>query len=395
MSVAAEHVGEIESVLSGGATGRDPVVVDSWRRCVAEHGLDPTRPSPAYIVPEPQLREHREQSERLIAIARNGLERLFRQVAGQNYVLLLADRHGVTVDYFGDPSFEAELRHAGLYLGSEWSEDRAGTCGVGACIVTGQALTVHQTDHFDLTHTPLSCTAAPIYDTAGTLTAVLDISLLRSPQPKASQTLALSLVSASARRIELANLMATMRREWVLRLASRRSSSTSIRRRRSRSMASGRILGTTHGAAQLLARVGGVDWRVPGAITGQLISRFFDLSVDDLPELTRARPSEERVVWLRDGSALFGHAIAPTLLARASRRAGRGDPAAAAGLERRGSGDAGARGDGGEARPRRAADPGPRRDRHRQGAARAGDPRQPGRRRPVRRAELRRDPRER
>jgi transcriptional regulator of acetoin/glycerol metabolism len=40
---------------------------------------------------------------------------------------------------------------------------------------------VHQTDQFDLTHTPLSCTAAPIYDTAGTLTAVLDISLLRSP----------------------------------------------------------------------------------------------------------------------------------------------------------------------------------------------------------------------
>jgi transcriptional regulator of acetoin/glycerol metabolism len=34
-----------------------------------------------------------------------------------------------------------------------------------------------------------------------------------------SQTLTLSLVSASARRIELANLMASMRREWVLRLA--------------------------------------------------------------------------------------------------------------------------------------------------------------------------------
>ena len=234
-------------------------------------------------------------------------------------MLLLADRHGVTVDYFGDPSFEAELRHAGLYLGSEWSEDRAGTCGVGACIVTGQALTVHQTDHFDLTHTPLSCTAAPIYDTAGTLTAVLDISLLRSPQPKVSQTLALSLVSASARRIELANLMATMRREWVLRLAKSPEFLDVDPEAAIALDGSGRILGTTHGAAQLLARVGGVDWRVPGAITGQLISRFFDLSVDDLPELTRARPSEERVVWLRDGSALFGHAIAPTLLARASR----------------------------------------------------------------------------
>lgn len=47
----------------------------------------PARPAEAYIVPETQLREHREQSERLIAIARSGLETLFKQVAGQNYVL--------------------------------------------------------------------------------------------------------------------------------------------------------------------------------------------------------------------------------------------------------------------------------------------------------------------
>ncbi|TIQ39213.1 MAG: sigma-54-dependent Fis family transcriptional regulator, partial [Mesorhizobium sp.] len=70
---------------------------------------------------------------------------------------LLADAKGVTVDFLGDPLFMDQLRKAGLYLGSEWSESRTGTCGVGSCIVTGEAMTIHQTDHFDTTHTPLSC----------------------------------------------------------------------------------------------------------------------------------------------------------------------------------------------------------------------------------------------
>ena len=65
-----DHVREIDRVLNGEETGRDLLVAESWRRCVESYGMDPTRPDPAYIVSEAQLREHREQSEQLIAIAR-------------------------------------------------------------------------------------------------------------------------------------------------------------------------------------------------------------------------------------------------------------------------------------------------------------------------------------
>lgn len=310
MAGEREHIREIEQVLSGARSIRDDIVVQSWLRCIDTHRLDPARPTEAYIVPDTQLREHREQSERLIAIARSGLETLFKQVAGQNYVLLLADAKGVTVDFLGDPLFMDQLRTAGLYLGSEWSESRTGTCGVGSCIVTGEAMTIHQTDHFDTTHTPLSCTAAPIFDTKGELTAVLDISLLRSPQPKVSQNLALHLVTASARRIELANLMAQMHSEWVLRF-SRSPEFLDVDPEAAIALdASGRILGTTRGAALLLAQAGGVDWRRSSPI-GQPISRYLDMDIDDLPSLTRGRPTEERLVFGRNGSALFAHAIEP------------------------------------------------------------------------------------
>lgn len=299
-----EHISEIDRVLNGEETGRDRLVSDSWRRCVEHYGMDPTRPDPAYIVSETRLREHREQSERLIAIARSGLQTLFRQVAGQNYVLLLADAEGVCVDFFGDPRFEDELRQAGLYLGSDWSEDLAGTCGVGSCLVTGEAITIHQGDHFGLAHTPLSCTAAPIYDTSGQLTAVLDISLLRSPSPKSSQNLALSLVTASARRVEMANLMASSRRDWVLRFSTSPEFLDVDPEAAVALDGSGRIIGMTKGAERL-APDGS------GSLIGRHIEDLIEVSVDDLPDLMRGRPTEERVLRLQDGRALFGHAIAP------------------------------------------------------------------------------------
>ncbi|WP_198521934.1 MULTISPECIES: sigma-54-dependent Fis family transcriptional regulator [unclassified Sagittula] len=299
-----DHVAEIDRVLRGQDTGRDSLVADSWRRCVESYGMDPTRAEAAHIVTDAELRAHREQSERLIATARSGLQALFRQVAGQNYVLLLADAKGVCVDFFGDPRFEDDLRQAGLYLGSNWTEDLAGTCGVGSCIVTGEAVTIHQGDHFGLAHTPLSCTSAPIYDTCGKLTAVLDISLLRSPSPKSSQNLAMNLVRASVRRVEMANLMAMTRRDWVLRVS---ASPEFLEVDPEAAVAldgSGHIIGMTHGARDILAPGG-------GSLIGQRIDTLIDLSVDDLPDLMRGRPSEDRVLRLRDGRGLYGHAIAP------------------------------------------------------------------------------------
>ncbi|WP_085033011.1 sigma-54-dependent Fis family transcriptional regulator [Ensifer aridi] len=313
----SDHIREIERVGRGLPVSRDDMVVKSWLRCLEHHRLDPAQTCEAYIVPEPRLKEHRQQSEDLINIARSGLEHLFRQVAGQNYVLLLSDRQGVTVEFLGDPLFDNNLRKAGLYLGSEWSEWRAGTCAVGACLETGEALTIHQTDHFDNTHTPLSCTAAPIYDARGELSAVLDISLLSSPIQKASQNLALHLVTATARRIELANLMAQAPHQWVLRF-SRSPEFLDVDPEAAISIDGlGRIAGMTHGGAKILARSTGLDWRDPRQLIGEPVSRFFDMEIDDFPDLTRRRPTQERLVFARDGNALFAHAIEPHSRTRA------------------------------------------------------------------------------
>ncbi|WP_417205147.1 sigma-54-dependent Fis family transcriptional regulator [Antarctobacter sp.] len=314
------HVDEIEQVLGGTATGRDSFVSESWRRCVELYGMDPTRKDPAHIVTETEFRNHRQQSEWMIGAARCSLQNLFRQVTGQNYVLLLTDAKGVCVDFFGDDLFVDDLRRAGLYLGSNWSEDLAGTCGVGACIVTQEPVTVHQDDHFGNAHTTLSCTSAPIFDSLGGLAAVLDISLLRSPSPKRSQNLAMSLVTNAARRVEMANLMAESRRDWVLRLSDSPEFLDVDPDSAIRLDGSGRILGYTRGARRLFPE--------GGAIIGRRVDEVLNLTVDDLPDLMRDRRTEDRVIDMRDGGALFGHAISPQAPRTAQRVARQSGPLA-------------------------------------------------------------------
>ncbi|MAC78343.1 MAG: transcriptional regulator [Rhodobacteraceae bacterium] len=320
-----QHVAEIERVLGGSHTGRDNFVSASWRRCVELYGMDPMRRDPAHIVTDSELRDHRKQAEWMIGAARSSLQGLFRQVAGQNYVLLLTDEKGVCVDFFGDDHFVDDLRPAGLYLGSNWSEDLVGTCGVGACIVTQEPVTVHQDDHFGNAHTTLSCTAAPIFDSCGRLAAVLDISLLRSPTPKRSQDLAMGLVTNAARRVEMANLMAESRRDWVLRLSGSPEFLDVDPEAAVRLDGAGRVLGYTRGARRLFAE--GQDV-VGQDVIGRRIDEVLSLTIDDLPDLMRDRPTEDRIIEMRDGGAIFGHAIAPQAPRTAPRSSRRGGPLA-------------------------------------------------------------------
>ncbi len=225
VSAQREHIDVVMKVAEHGpgvseANRHDALIRESWLRCVHEHRLDPTRMQEAVILPAERLREHQEQMDEFIQIARHGLEALYQQVAGLGYVVLLTDGKGVTVDFIGDLRLDFSLRRAGLYLGADWSEPHAGTCGVGTCISTGHALTVHLDDHFDATHIPLTCTTSPVYDSQGRLIAVLDISALSSPKAKDSQALALQLVKLFARQIEDAAFLSRHRRHWILKLAS-------------------------------------------------------------------------------------------------------------------------------------------------------------------------------
>jgi transcriptional regulator of acetoin/glycerol metabolism len=72
--------------------------------------------------------------------------------------------------------FERQAQPLGLEVGAVWSEAEVGTNGRGTCVVEAGPVVVQQTDHFLSQYTGLTCSAVPIYDPAGQMTAVLDVS---------------------------------------------------------------------------------------------------------------------------------------------------------------------------------------------------------------------------
>ena len=159
-------------------------VVASWRRCVKQHRLDPPGPAGPHPVIRGRPQQHRQQPRNCWR-RRHGMEDLYRRVNAMGYVLLLSNARGVTVDAIGDAELDRDLRHAGLIAGSEWDERHVGTNGVGACLASGRAITVHRSDHFDveLTGPVLHRRADPRQHRQG-LMGVLDLSHLQAPRTR-------------------------------------------------------------------------------------------------------------------------------------------------------------------------------------------------------------------
>ncbi len=280
-------------------------------RCVHDHKLDPTRMQEAIILPTTAVREHQDQLEDFLHIARHGLQTLYQQVAGLGYAILLTDSHGVTVDFMGDIQLDPSLRKAGLYLGSNWNERHVGTNGVGTCISTGEALTVHLDDHFDATHIPLTCTAAPVYDAAGRMKAVLDISALSAPQHKDSQHLALQLVRMYAYQIENAYFLHSYRDQWILRMSAAPEFLEVSPEYLLAVNASGEVVGYNR-PAQLLFKA-----NARSDLMGAMISDLIDLNIDDLPAYLPTQPADRRALKIHNSlHVMFLSVMQPARIGR-------------------------------------------------------------------------------
>jgi transcriptional regulator of acetoin/glycerol metabolism len=299
-----EHIATVMQVAERGlaasdAARHDEIIRSSWLRCVHEHRLDPMRMQEAVILPGARIREHQDQMEDFLHIARFGLESLYQQVAGMGYVVLLTDARGVTVDFLGDLQQDGSLRRAGLYLGADWSERHAGTCGVGTCISTGHALTVHQGDHFDATHIPLTCSSAPIFGANGQLNAVLDISALTSPRDKDSQHMALQLVTMVTHQIENAWFLHRFRREWVLRLSAAPQFLDVNPEYLLAIDGAGRVIGHNRRAQLLFAGIG------IAPLLGRAFDGLLNIRFEEIGRFLRALPAGQRAVTLAQSNRLL------------------------------------------------------------------------------------------
>jgi len=152
-----------------------PEISASWTRCL-ELGLDPQRAPSLDAVDEAQLKVSRERVELVRSLALAGMQTLYHQIAGSNFLIAFASPDGVLLDTIADPSFRNAARTASIRPGTLWAEQLRGTNALGTVARTGQKLTVHGGEHFFAHYGSLTCTAAPVIGPDGTLAGVLDAS---------------------------------------------------------------------------------------------------------------------------------------------------------------------------------------------------------------------------
>jgi len=215
------HARYIQSVLRGTAredgVSTPEYVKRSWLRCLDQYHLDPQSQREPFVLPRDERLARKEQNLELVSFADAEMAHLYHQLAGSGYSIILTDREGVLLDYYGDLSFRNAAFRTGLVLGAVWSEEHGGTNGMGTCLFERAPLIIHRNQHFFSRNTGLTCCAAPIFDYRGELAAVLDA----SGESDRAQQHTLVLVNMSAQMIENRLFLDRFRDGFVVRFHSR------------------------------------------------------------------------------------------------------------------------------------------------------------------------------
>src|ERR1700746_334612 len=77
-------------------------VSDSWRRCMADHRVDPRSQTAPNVITQSELKVSSEPLAEIIVHAGEKLDRLYAIVRQQGYVVLLCNSEGVAIHHRGD-----------------------------------------------------------------------------------------------------------------------------------------------------------------------------------------------------------------------------------------------------------------------------------------------------
>jgi len=208
----------LKATLECAPKSSDPIAM-SWCRSAKSHRVDPDSKAAPSILTSGELSERREPLAKLMADAREELDQLYAVVKNARYTVLLCDDQGVAVEHRGNEAEAEDFKYWGTWLGGVWNEQFEGTNGIGTCIAENHSITVHHSQHFRARHISLSCSGAPIFNPAGKLIAVLDVSSIDPQLSEASHALTGPLTELSARAIEERCFRESFRSDWIIAVA--------------------------------------------------------------------------------------------------------------------------------------------------------------------------------
>ena len=151
-----------------------PDVANSWQRC-RHLKLDPLQ-EPQGSVNLIELKGHLDRRRNLVNLSRPFMESLYAFVRGSGFQVVLTDETGILLEVLGDKEVLANTQRIQLCQGGDWSETVRGTNAIGTAIVEKKPVQVYAWEHYCQVNHFLTCSACPIFDVAGTLQGVLDMS---------------------------------------------------------------------------------------------------------------------------------------------------------------------------------------------------------------------------
>ncbi len=119
-------------------------------------------------------------------------------VGGSGFVVVLANHEGYILEIIGDDHIVTSIQRGNFIPGALWSEEEAGTNGLGTAIKTGKPIQVFASEHYCRVARQWTCSGSPIFDPEGKLVGVIDMT---GPFAKAHPH-TLGMVVAAARAIE-------------------------------------------------------------------------------------------------------------------------------------------------------------------------------------------------
>ena len=173
------------------------MIVTSWNRC-RSMGVDPYLTSIQYVLPEDDLKILIKKNESLINVCLPFMKTIYDLVYGSGFIVVLANPEGYILNIIGDENIVLSVQSGNFVPGACWSEEKAGTNGLGTVIHTGKSMQIFACEHFCRVAHRWTCSGSPIFDPAGKLVGVIDMT---GPYDKAHPH-TLGMVVASARAIE-------------------------------------------------------------------------------------------------------------------------------------------------------------------------------------------------
>jgi transcriptional regulator of acetoin/glycerol metabolism len=303
---AVEHVNRVRSVVQSRhgreRTGSANRITQSWIRCLDEYRLDPGTCAEPEVVPPSELLERQERLADVQAVAKVEMANLYQQLAGSGYAIMLTDREGVLLNYFGDPAFTHAASKTGLMPGAVWSERAQGTNGMGTCLFERRPVTVHQDEHYLSRNIGLSCAAAPIFDHDGELVGVLDA----SGESRLAQQHTLALVSMSVQMIENRVFLHQFRHDYILRFHNRPEFVGTLSEGAIALSVTGKVLAATRCA---LFQLGIAD---RASIIGRDITELFNISFSGLIDSSARKAFHPVPLYeIRNGARFFAVVYQP------------------------------------------------------------------------------------